>query len=203
VKIPSLARVVRGVCWRLIRRAQFVVFSAPANALGMAELSVLRVNRHSSVELLERSEEAMHAAGEPAGLTAARFARGDEFFGVQQGEYTASFGWVTYRERAIHGVRLKDTPGRVFLYHFHTLAAYRGRRLYPGLLVVIRQHLGREGVAEFIIDVDARNEASIRGVGRAGFTAVGRLDFLVFFNHGYRLWSLSVDAGVPDGLFLQ
>lgn len=145
--------------------------------------------------------QAMQMAVEPNDLVAQRFAHGDEFMGWLEDGCVVSFGWVAYHGRAIHGLRLKDIPGRVFLYNFHTLAAHRGQGLYTKLLVAIRQRLGREGVAEFVIDVESRNKASIHGVERAGFAAVVTVGFLVFFNHWYWLRRRSVVAGMQQELF--
>ncbi|APG26444.1 hypothetical protein A7E78_00320 [Syntrophotalea acetylenivorans] len=124
----------------------------------------------------------MQSMGEPAGLVESRLKNGDEVFGWLDGDRIVCFGWVTYRKRALGLVRFQDKHGRVFLYNFHTSEDYRGRGLYPALLIKIRQVLGCDLGAEFIIDVNSKNLKSIRGIEKAGFAPVAQLFFLVLFN---------------------
>lgn len=202
IRAPLLTRIVQGACRRLVRRADYVIFLATSDSQVLDESGVLRVSGGSSLESRQQVESAMEAAGESVDLVARRFAHGDEFFGRVVGEDIASFGWVTYRTRMIHGLCLKDAPGRAFLYNFHTFVAFRGRGLYPGLLGVIRQQLGREGINEFIIDVEARNSASLDGVGRAGFTIVAHAVFLIFLDQWYWPYWQSAVAGMLQEIFL-
>ncbi len=131
------------------------------------------------------AEAAMRTAGEPAGLTSGRFAHGDEFFGWLAGEEVVSFGWVTYRDRAVGQVPLAEAPGRVFLYNFHTREEYRGRGLYSSLLRAMRSVLGHEKASEFVIDVNLQNRASARGIEKAGFLPLAQITSLTFFNRWY------------------
>lgn len=192
----TVARVIQGIRSRLLRRVEFRVFVAHAEPSALSEIDVLRVNVRSPDDLQNRVEQAMCDAQEPSGLVAKRLAHGDEFFGWMKGDRIISFGWATSRDRAIHGMQLKEMPGRVFLYNFYTEATDRGRGFYPNLLGVIRQQLGREGASEFIMDVDSHNAASLRGVARAGFVTVAHAQFLVVFDHWYWLCSRSADAGL-------
>lgn len=197
----AAAHVMRGIRSRLLRRVKFIVFVANAEPSDLSEIDVLRVNASGHDDLQNRVEQAMCLAHEPPGLAAKRFAHGDEFFGWMVGARIVSFGWATNGERAIHGMSLKEMPGRVFLYNFHTEDAERGRGFYSNLLGVIRQQLGREGANEFIIDVESHNAASLRGVAKAGFVTVAHAQFLVVLNHWYWLYSRSADAGLDPALF--
>jgi hypothetical protein len=123
----------------------------------------------------------MRAAGEPSGLVAPRLAHGDEFFGWLIGGRVVSFGWVTYGDRTVGPIRLAKASGRAFLYNFHTLKGYRGQKLYPALLLAMRHILGQEKVTEFVIDVDARNMASARGIEKGGFALAAQVAFFTFF----------------------
>jgi len=76
---------------------------------------------------------------------------------------------------------LAEAPGRVFLYNFYTVSECRGQGLYPSLLLSIRGMLGRGELAEFIIDVNIINTASIKSVQKAGFSEVARITFLTVF----------------------
>lgn len=203
---PSLARIIRGVRVRLARKACFVIFSAPPcqpSPLGKGELSLLRINRESTQDLRQQAEQAMQVAGEPAGLTMGRFAHGDEFFGWMLNQCIISFGWVTYRQRRICSLQMRDLPGRVFLYNFHTAQACREGGLYRSLLLVLRQQLGDDGAREFVIDVNSRNTASLHGVTKAGFAEVARVRFLVLFNHGCLTLQRSVNTGTLQEWFLK
>jgi RimJ/RimL family protein N-acetyltransferase len=141
----------------------------------------------------------MQAAGEPNGLAAPRLVHGDEFFGWLVGGKVVSFGWVTYRDRAVGPVGLAEAPGRAFLFNFHTLEGYRGRGLYSGLLLAMRCVLGHEKVTEFVIDVNVQNTASARGIAKAGFLPVGHITYITIFNRWcYALKRTVIDTAGPS-----
>jgi GNAT superfamily N-acetyltransferase len=140
------------------------------------------------------AERAMRVAGEPDGLVTPRFAQGDEFFCWTSRGEVASFGWVTYRGRVVGGLRLAEAPGRAFLYNFYTLERYRGRGLYPALLLAILSSLRREQITEAIIDVSIRNKSSVKGIDKAGFSPIAQVVHLTLFRH----WSLPLRRSVVD-----
>jgi ribosomal protein S18 acetylase RimI-like enzyme len=181
---PWAVRIFRGILWRLARRTRVMVCEAPRNDFGPAcpeGYALARVARTASSADCDLVNEALRAAGEPNGLVAPRLAHGDEFFGWLSNGRVVSFGWVTYQDRTVGPFRLAEVPGRAFLYNFHTLEGYRGRRLYPALLLAMRHVLGREKVTQFVIDVDARNTASARGIAIGGFVPVAWVAFLTLF----------------------
>lgn len=183
-RTPWAVRIVRGVLWRLARRTRVMVLRAPHCDVGPAcpeGCSLARVAGTACDADHDLAKEAMHAAGEPLGLVAPRFAHGDEFFGWLVRGRVVSFGWVTYQDRAIGPIQLAQASGRAFLYNFHTLEGYRGQRLYPALLLAMRHVLGRERVTEFFIDVNVRNTASARGIAKGGFVPVAQVTFLTVF----------------------
>ena len=197
-------RIVRGVLWRLARRTRVMVLRAARNDSGPTYpegCALARVANMASAADHELVEEAMRAAGEPAGLVAPRFGHGDEFFGWLIGGRVVSFGWVTYQDRTVGPIQLAEASGRAFLYNFHTLKEYRGRRLYPALLLVMRHVLGREKVTEFIIDVDARNTASARGIEKGGFVLAAQVAFLTLFARWRCLGRLTVLDTAASSLF--
>jgi hypothetical protein len=196
-----LTRVGRAVQWRLLRRTKFVVFyatrlvAAPAPPPGF---SPVRVSRDQPAAV-EDAQKAMRAAGEPAGLVAARIAAGEEFFGWRGADGIVAFCWVTYANRSVGPCRLRDVPGRVFFYNGHTLRDYRGRGLFQALLFSMQQQLSAEGAGEFVCEVHVRNAASTRGVGKAGFRPVADVAWLTLFNR----WECCVrrvrhDPSLPD-----
>ncbi|MHB8499924.1 MAG: GNAT family N-acetyltransferase [Candidatus Acidiferrales bacterium] len=143
--------------------------------------SLARVAGTACVADHDLAIEAMRAAGEPIGLVAPRFAHGDEFFGWLAGGRVVSFGWVTYQDRAVGPIQLAEASGRAFLYNFHTLEAYRGRGLYPALLLAVRHVLGLQNVTEFVIDVDVLNTASAMAIEKVGFVVAAQVAFLTLF----------------------
>lgn len=175
-----LARVFRGILWRIIRSTNVGVFKATSLSVAHPvppRLTLVRISNHDAAGA-NIAEKAMQTAGEKAGLVAARMIHGDEFFGWRSEAQIVTFGWVTQSNRSIGATKLLDAPGRLYFYNFHTLKEYRGRGLYPALLLSMRQILSEEGASEFIIDVNTRNTASTRGVEKAGFEAIAEITFL-------------------------
>jgi Acetyltransferase (GNAT) family len=145
--------------------------------------------------------EAMRAAGESMDVVAPRFAHGDEFFGWLIDGRVVSFGWVTYQDRKLGPIQLAEATGRAFLYNFHTLEEYRGRRLYPALLLAVRYVLGLEKVTEFVIDADVRNIASARAIEKAGFVLAAQVAFLTLFARWRCLSKRTVLGRTASSLF--
>jgi len=183
---PWAVRIFRGILWRLLRRTRVMVLLAPRNDSGpiCPEGCVLaRVADAASAADRDLVKEAMRAAGEPNGLVTPRLAHGDEFFGWVHDGRVVSFGWVTFQDRKVGPFPLAEVAGRAFLYNFYTLEEYRGRGLYPALLLAMRHVLGLEKVAEFVIDVNARNAASARGIEKGGFVPAAQVAFLTLLSH--------------------
>jgi len=181
-----------------------MVLQAPRNDFGPAcpeGCALVRVAGTASSADHDLAEETMRAAGEPIGLVAPRLAHGDEFFGWMIGGRVVSFGWVTYQDRTVGPFQLAEVSGRAFLYNFHTLEEYRGRRLYPALLLAMRHILGREKVTEFVIDVDARNTASARGIEKGGFVPAAQVAFLTLFARWRCLGSRTAIERTASSLF--
>ena len=142
---------------------------------------------------------AMRLAGDRPDLVAQRLAEGDELFGWQAADRTiVSFGWARFGQRSIGPFAFSDRPGRTFLYNFHTLPPWRGRGLYPSLIAQMRWALTDGGAREFIIDVNALNVASRRGIEKAGFALVASLSYLTLFRRWERaLTTRTLDPSVP------
>jgi len=186
MRIPWAVRIVRGVLWRVARRTRLMVLRAPPNDFDAPcpeDCALVRVVGTAPAAGRDLAEAAMRAAGEPSGLVAPRLARGDEFFGWLVGGQVVGFGWVTYQNRRLGPIQLAEATGRAFLYNFHTLEEYRGRRLYPALLLAVRHVLGLEKIIEFVIDVDVRNMASARAIEKGGFVPAAQVVFLTLFAH--------------------
>jgi hypothetical protein len=200
----SAVKILRGILWRLARRTSVMVLWAPINNLDPGypdRCTLARVAGTASAADQDLAKEALRAAGEPNGLVAPRLAHGDEFFGWLIDGRVVSFGWVTYRDRTIGPFQLAEVSGRVFLYNFHTLQGYRGRGFYPALLLAMRHVLGREKVAEFVIDVNVHNTASARGIEKGGFVLAAQVAFLTLFSHWRCLGSRTVLQRTASPLF--
>src|SRR6202171_2317674 len=201
---PWAVQILRGVLSRLARRTRLMVLRAPPNNLGSAcpeGCALVRIGGTVAAADHDLANEAMRAAGEPNGLVAPRLAHGDEFFSWLVGGRVVSFGWVTYQDRMVGPIRFAEASGRAFLYNFHTLEEYRGRMLYPALLLAMRHVLGRENVTDFVIDVDARNTASARGIEKAGFVPVAQVAFLTLSAHWCCLARRTVSERTASSLF--
>ena len=196
-------RIIRGVFWWLLRRNRLTILAAspedsdPTEPAGFSRVRI-GPGAPASRPGLVRAGHAGRGGG--ARFGGAPAADGDEFFGWMIDGRVVSFGWVTYRDRRIGPVPLKDAPGRVFLYNFYTLDVHRGRDLYPALLRTMRRELGREGAIEFIIDVNDRNVASARGIEKAGFAAVTRITYHTLLN--FWDWTVRVDRRGTAGRLL-
>ncbi len=57
--------------------------------------------------------------------------------------------------------------------HFVTFPGYRGKNLFPAMLVGILRTLAGQGIEIFYIDCTDWNIPSIRGIERAGFQLIG------------------------------
>lgn len=118
------------------------------------------------------------------------------------GEEPVAYGWVTMREGGITELHFSFSvaAGNCYLWDFQTLPAWRGRGIYSHLLQDIihqNQHVDR-----FWIGFAPGNEASHRGIRKAGFHVVG--DFVVEDDHvsGLTLFDTSKHAQA-SAAFLQ
>jgi len=181
-----------------------MILWAPNNELGPGcpdGRALVRVAGTASAADQDLAKEAMRAAGEPNGLVAPRLAHGDEFFGWLLDGRVVSFGWVTCQDRTVGPFQLAEVSGRAFLYNFHTLEGYRGRGLYPALLLAMRHVLGREKVTEFVIDVNVQNTVSARGIEKGGFVLAAQVAFLTLFSRWRCLGSRTVLEPAAFSLF--
>lgn len=197
VRTPVLYRLLRRILRPLAWRVRILMMRAPTLERAPAPVegfALLRITSDSDAAHVNLVEEAMRAAQEPDGLVKSRLAKGDVFFAWETDGRIVCFGWVTYQNRFAGPVPLPEAPGRLFLYNFYTQPDYRGRGLYPALLLQMRFHLGREKATEVAIEVNSWNTASINGIRKAGFATVGELSYWSFGGH----WLTSASGKVFD-----
>lgn len=139
----------------------------------------LCIERWSVNELHAEVQRTMIAAGQwnPSEI-ARRQAMGDECFAVFHRGRCASYIWCTRQRRQIEEVRLcADLPhGEYWLYNAFTVPTYRNRGLYSRLLEHAVSVLSETGGRLVWIDAERGNHASVRGILRAGFAEVARVD---------------------------
>ncbi len=88
----------------------------------------------------------------------------------------AAFGWMA-RDHAKIGELNHEfilPTGNRYLWNFRTLEAYRGLGIYPALLQYILQNAGADANRFWIIHAP-ENNASLKGIQKAGFEYVGKL----------------------------
>lgn len=92
--------------------------------------------------------------------------RGDRYFTIRQGLRIAAVGRICYANTP----EVVLEKGEAALISLYTRPEYRGRGFYPRLLMEQLQYLTSHGYIRACIWVDRANEASIRGIEKAGFT---------------------------------
>ncbi len=112
----------------------------------------------------------------PADEVAGRLAAGHALFAALVNGNLAAYGWSASERAHIGGLDLGFAipPGERYLWDFVTLAPYRGRGIYPLLLQEILRR--QSDVADgFWIGHDPSNDASRRGIVKAGFRVAGHI----------------------------
>lgn len=105
-----------------------------------------------------------------------RFANDNLAFVAYINNQPAAFGWMA-RDHAKIGEldhELILPAGNRYLWNFRTMEAFRGLGIYPALLQYILQHAGDEAKRFWIIHAP-ENNASLKGIQKAGFHYVGKL----------------------------
>ncbi|BCL78152.1 GNAT family N-acetyltransferase [Ktedonobacteria bacterium brp13] len=107
----------------------------------------------------------------------ARFDNGHRCYLASVDNTPVAYGWVATQSGAIDEIGLHAfpiLPESRYLWDFQTLPAWRGQGIYPQLL----QHIVRQeqpSAQRLYIGYVSENEASQRGITKAGFLTVGAL----------------------------
>lgn len=113
--------------------------------------------------------------GLPEPILTARLAADNDAFVAFLADEPVAYGWLARRSGGIEELDYSfDLPaGDGYLWDFATLPAWRGRGVYPHLLqAIVRQE---PAVERFWIGYQAHNQASARGIQKAGFRVIGDL----------------------------
>ena len=127
----------------------------------------------------EPSAEVMaRVQGRSAEEIARRYQAGHRAYVARLNGEPAAWGWVATRGAEIGELdaTIYLPPGERYLWNFVTLAAFRGRGIYPRLLHAILLEEARSA-SQFWIAYAPENRASGAGIRKAGFTALAELSF--------------------------
>jgi GNAT superfamily N-acetyltransferase len=120
-------------------------------------------------------DEAQRITGLIESRLLARHRDGNRLYAALLADRPVGYGWAARRLGAVDELRFSwDVPaGNCYLWDFVTLPEWRGRGVYPHLLqAIVGQELA-DGIDRFWIGYEAHNEASGRGIRKAGFRVVG------------------------------
>jgi hypothetical protein len=110
-------------------------------------------------------------------------AKGDECFGILQGDLLAAYGWYSTGPTRIDPPDLVLHPGgsHVYMYKGFTHAAHRGRRLHAiGMSLALSEYL-RRGFDGLVSYVESNNFASLKSTTRMGYQVFGTIAILEAF----------------------
>lgn len=103
--------------------------------------------------------------GQPLMSVRRKLLRGDDYFTIRKCLRIAAIGRICYASTP----EVVLAKGEASLISLYTHPEYRGRGLYPRLLVEQLRYLASRGYSRAYIWVDRANDASIRGIVKAGF----------------------------------
>jgi hypothetical protein len=127
----------------------------------------------------ERATALIESIGLSADDVPTRLRTGHVLFVASLAGVPMACGWTATREAEVSELRahLVMKAGQQYLWDFFTMAKYRGRGVYPWLLqFILRQESAN--ASTFWIGHDRANEASGRGIVRAGFRLVADITLL-------------------------
>ena len=114
-------------------------------------------------------------------------AKGDECFGLFDGERLASFGWYSTQPTRIgDDLTLHFDPNWVYMYKGYTLPDYRGQRLHGIGMSLALKACTERGKLGLISYVRSTNVRSLRSIERMGYRIFGDV-YIV--RSGDRTWS--------------
>jgi GNAT superfamily N-acetyltransferase len=90
------------------------------------------------------------------------------------------------------GTPFEFLPNSVSLYDFYVLPEFRGRKLYPALLVHVLKKRFAEGAQQAYIAVLQSNQPSLKAIQRVGFQVIRRNRYMRLLR-----WARTVSSDVP------
>lgn len=106
-----------------------------------------------------------------------RFGRGDRCFAVMNGAEIAAYFWALFGDWHINELFLefKLKPNQAWFINAVTITSARGKGYYPNIIRHMSRTLASEGYDEFFINAEERNHASVRGIEKAGFKKIAKV----------------------------
>ena len=124
-----------------------------------------------------------------------RLARGWVLFLVDLGGRPAGGGWVLGSGAGIPSRVVPILPGDVTIIDCFTFPECRGRGAYPALLAAIAEYARDAGGLRAFIFTRRHNDASLRGIAKAGFAPVLVYQTLAFGRSELVRWKRAVRDG--------
>ncbi len=159
----TLLKILRGVT---IERADpaFLVCPEPYRPMFLPEAMLRRFGADPANEL-------------PSSFLDDALARGDECYGILEGESLAAYGWYARRPTRIEPPELvlRFSDAYVYMYKGFTHVKHRGRRLHAIGMTRALQHYLDGGSKGLVSYVESNNFASLRSVFRMGYTPFGSI----------------------------
>jgi len=157
--------------WFLENRTRFIMKLLPEKAekpdptLEIKELVLSDIDQMLAVMYLSRAN------------ICRRFGRGERCFAVIDDGGIATYFWAQFGARYIDGLRLTFNlkSNQAWFYNAITVKRARGKGYYPNIIRYMNQTLASDGFDEFFIDVEEKNLASIRGMKKAGFKEIVKI----------------------------
>ena len=103
--------------------------------------------------------------------------KGDECYGIFDGDRLASYGWYSFRPTRIDppDLVLCFDPEYVYMYKGFTHVRYRGQRLHAiGMTLALKHYLER-GYKGLVSYVESNNFDSLKSVSRMGYEEFGSI----------------------------
>jgi hypothetical protein len=147
--------------------------------IGEPQAEFLSLGPEFQARFLSR-EELLAFAEFPANELPATFVRealekGDECFGILEGERLAAYGWYSNRPTEIGdgGMAIHFNSNFIYMYKGFTHRHYRGKRLHAiGMTMALKAYRER-GFAGIVSYVAANNFASLKSCYRMGYQDFG------------------------------
>ncbi|MDX1981111.1 MAG: hypothetical protein SFV51_12645 [Bryobacteraceae bacterium] len=111
----------------------------------------------------------------PEAFVREALAKGDECFGILEGERLASYGWYSNKPTEIGdgGLAIHFDPRFIYMYKGYTHNHYRGKRLHAiGMTMALKAYRER-GLGGIVSYVAANNFASLKSCYRMGYQDFG------------------------------
>lgn len=144
----------------------------------------------------------------PPGWVEEALVRGDECYGVIDGENLAAFGWYANRPTPLDDQLLMHFGNRYYFMHRgFTAPAYRGQRLHGIGMARALRTLHERGCGELVSHVEVNNFASLRSCERMGYVQIGHLaaasvggHWFVYASRGCRQFGMWLEPRVRPAL---